>query len=89
MGEYARLNGNLKSWQEDYYQKTQYNHKQVFMEIDRLNEEIADNNIRIKKNTDRGASNLAKIVSLESANSKVEELTKDIQEVLDKYDLEI
>ena len=89
MGEYARLNGNLKSWQEDYYQKTQHNHKQVFMEIDRLNEEIADINIRIKKNTDTGASNLAKIVSLENANAKVEELTKDIQKVIDKYDLEI
>ena len=78
MGEYARLNGNMKNWQEDYYQKTQHNHKQVFLEVERLNEEIADINIRIKRNTDTGASNLAKIVSVENANAKIEDLTKDI-----------
>jgi len=89
MGEYARLNGNLKSWQEDYYQKTHHNHRQVFVEIDRLDEEIADINIRIRKITDTGASSLAKILSLENANAKVEELNNNIQKVLDKYDLEI
>jgi len=59
------------------------------LEIDRINEEIADINIRIKKSTDTGTSNLAKIVSLENANAKVEDLTKDIQKVIDMYDLEI
>ena len=61
----------------------------MFLEIDRINEEIADINIRIKKSTDTGTSNLAKIVSLENANAKVEDLTKDIQKVIDMYDLEI
>jgi hypothetical protein len=59
------------------------------LEIDRLNEEIADINIRIKRNTDTGVSNLAKIVSVENANVKLEEITKDIQKVIDRYDLEI
>jgi hypothetical protein len=59
------------------------------LEIDRLNEEIAEINIRIKRNTDTGVSNLAKIVSVENANLKLEEITKDIQKVIDRYDLEI
>ena len=59
----------------------------MFLEIDRINEEIADINIRIKKSTDTGTSNLVKIVSLENANAKVEDLTKDIQKVIDMYDL--
>ena len=64
MGEYSRLNGNMKNWQDDYYQKTQYNHKKVFTEIDRINDLIAELDIKIKKNTDTGAANLQKIVTL-------------------------
>lgn len=89
MTEYDRVNTNMKHWQEDYYQKTSHTQKLFFAETELINDLIESINLRVKQNQDGLQHHLHRIVTLENAGQKSDDLTKEIQKVIDKFEIEI